>query len=618
MCGISGIWLRDGGLVDPHDLHRMNETLAHRGPDGRGIYLEGGLGLSHTRLAILDTTEAGHQPMHYENQRYWLTYNGEIYNFLELRAELETKGYRFSSNTDSEVVLAAYAEWGEDCQFHFNGMWAFAIWDSHEKVLFLSRDRFGVKPLYYWTDGINLTFGSELKTFLALNFIPIDFDADPVGIALTNPAITESIEETMIRNVRRLLPGHCIRITHGHGINQRRWWNTLDHLPPRIDGYENNSETICDLFMDACNIRLRSDVPVGTALSGGLDSSLVHCAIAELNKKGSAGIRYPGDWQKAFHASCHGTHQDESSFAEDVVCHTGTECIFTQIEPAQIMAFSDEVIYASESISDNLGALWLTYRAMRQNGVVVSLDGHGADEIYAGYHHQTARAAELVDNPSLEAMYNETLKEMTVPGREAYNGMPGTDSTAFIKILLKTPRLANRQSDVERLREFDPITQQLYLDFHYQTLPVILRNFDRTSMAHGVEIRAPFLDWRLVCHAFSIPIEYKIANGYSKYILREALGSLLPDSVRTRKSKLGFVTPVPEWSNEDLINYVRDMMASQYFLKSPFWNGPMIQMVAEKYLAFNEKRVINWLWMFLQAARMMELFTSKAKEIRSL
>ncbi len=618
MCGISGIWLRDGRSVAKAELERMNEVLAHRGPDGRGTYNEGNIGLGHTRLAILDTSKSGHQPMSYANQRYWLTFNGEIYNYIELRKELRAKGYQFISDSDTEVVLAAYAEWGEKCQFRFNGMWAFAIWDAQKKELFLSRDRFGVKPLYYWTDQVNIAFGSEIKTFLALSQIPIDFNSDVIGISLLNPPVAENIKSTMLSKVQRLLPGHSIKVKLKQRIHQNRWWNTLDHLEPRIEDHNTICNQISKIFMDACDIRLRSDVPLGTALSGGLDSSLVHCAIDKLQKQNIGGMRRPKDYQKAFHALCQGTHQDEREFAEQVVNHVGTECIYTNINLSEAVTCSDEAIYASESIYDNMTALWLTYRAMKQNGISVSLDGHGADELYAGYHHQTAKAAKLVDNPQLAALYKQTLNKMTVDGRDSYAGLPGLDRASFLKASPNFPLIENQQADTLRIKEFDPITQQLYLDFHYQTLPVILRNFDRSSMAHGVEIRAPFMDWRLVCQAFTIPIEYKIANGYSKYILREALGGLLPNSVRYRKSKLGFITPIQEWFNDDLIGYMQDMMASKYFLESPFWEGRIIQMIAEKHLAFGEKRVVNWLWHFLQASRLMELFTEKAKTIRSL
>ncbi len=233
MCGISGVWKFDGGPVARVVLEDMNSLLAHRGPDGNGVYQDGALGLGHTRLAILDTGAGGHQPMSYGDGRWWLTFNGENYNFLELCDELSGLGHHFESESDSEVLLAAYAQWGPDCQTRFNGMWAFAIWDSQERELFLSRDRFGVKPLFWHFDGRRFAFASEMKAFLALPEFDGRFDARAAATAIMHVIPFEGREHALLEGVKRFPPGHCMTLRGGQSLKLKRWWRTLDHLPIR-------------------------------------------------------------------------------------------------------------------------------------------------------------------------------------------------------------------------------------------------------------------------------------------------------------------------------------------------------------------------------------------------
>ncbi|HIM45918.1 MAG TPA: asparagine synthetase B, partial [Alphaproteobacteria bacterium] len=280
MCGISGLWNFDGAAVSPAVLENMNSLLAHRGPDSNGVYREGALGLGHTRLAILDTGDGGHQPMSYGDGRWWLTYNSEIYNFLELREELAALGHRFESESDSEVLLAAYAEWGPACQTRFNGMWAFAIWDAKEKMLFLSRDRFGVKPLFWHFDGRRFAFASEIKAFLALPGFDAGFDGRAAATAILHAIPFEGTSHALLSGVRRLAPGHSLTVRLGQAPKPRRWWRTLDHLPDPPLGLGRQIAQFRELLFDACRLRMRSDVPLATCLSGGLDLSVVHGVIA--------------------------------------------------------------------------------------------------------------------------------------------------------------------------------------------------------------------------------------------------------------------------------------------------------------------------------------------------
>ena len=275
MCGIAGIW-DFFAPIQAETLDRFTDSLAHRGPDGRGTFIDGGLGLGHRRLSILDLSPAGANPMAYgmNGPRYQITYNGEVYNFLEIRAELMAKGYRFKSDTDTEVVVAAYAAWGPACLTRFNGMWAFAIWDSEEQKLFLARDRFGVKPLYVHTVPGRIAFASEIKAFLELDgFIP-DMNRDIAAkMAVAAPDCEGAEIETIMAGVKRLPPGHTLTIDRDGNAKLEQWWSSAEHLPSVPARYEEQVEAFREIFFDAVRIRLRSDVAVGTCLSGGVDSS---------------------------------------------------------------------------------------------------------------------------------------------------------------------------------------------------------------------------------------------------------------------------------------------------------------------------------------------------------
>jgi asparagine synthase (glutamine-hydrolysing) len=277
MCGIAGIWQLDGQRVERTTIERFISALAHRGPDGEGVLKEdeGRLALAHRRLAILDLSAAGDQPMRSPSGRYDITYNGEIYNFLELRAELEQHGFRFRSDSDTEVILAAFERWGPDCLPRFNDMWSFAIWDRLWRSLFLARDRFGVKPLYVLIGARRFAFASELKAFLHLD----GFDPVAETQALQARLAGNFSDHVLLRGVESVPPGHYLEVTT-KGTRRRRWWNTLDHLVSVPQDLATQAEEFRELLFDACRLRVRSDVPVATSLSGGLDSSSVLCSLA--------------------------------------------------------------------------------------------------------------------------------------------------------------------------------------------------------------------------------------------------------------------------------------------------------------------------------------------------
>lgn len=623
MCGIAGIWNLDGRSLPDRQLVALTRQLRHRGPDGQGAWRDGTLGLSHTRLAILDLSESGHQPMGYGAMaggcRWWITYNGEIYNFIELRRELEAAGHRFRTGTDTEVVLAAYAQWGEDCQTRFNGAWSFAIWDREERKLFLSRDRFGVRPLHYWHDGRCFAFASEMKAFLALDgFSPV-LDPGVAARAIVDCTTIEGTQDCLFQGIRRLVGGHCLTVDASGRMILRRWWNTARHIAarPGNESEDAQAEALRELLLDACRLRLRSDVPMASALSGGLDSSVVHAMVARCGRDYAGAERRPQSWQTAFIASFPGVAWDERSHAEAVVAHSGTRANILDIEPSSALDLTDRLLFDGEDLYDHLAAPWLLYREMSRQGFRVSLDGHGGDELLAGYPHYY-RHALAHDVPALPAAeLQETLEGMTGGAGSSSPGTPELPGRLAFLNVEPTPAVFPNAAVGEELAGRDSMTRNMYADFHKHVLPTILRNFDRCSMAHGVEIRAPFLDWRVVCLCFALPIRSKVRGGFSKAVLRRAARGLLPEQIVTRRSKVGFASPLEDWLAGPLRPLLLDSLSSRSFLDSPLWQGPAIRDVALTAARQDDRAGLRWTWDFMVVNRVEQIFRQKWTEARS-
>jgi len=616
VCGICGIWHLDGTPVSRGAIDRLTDSLAHRGPDGRGVELLDSerLALGHRRLAILDLSPAGRQPLSYLDGRYWITYNGEIYNFVELRYELESLGYPFQTQTDTEVVVAAYDRWGADCQLRFNGMWAFAIWDSRERRLFVSRDRFGIKPFHYLHDRHRFVFASELKAFLHLEGFEPREDSALMSAVLADVFALEGTERTLLQGVRRLVGGHCAYIDE-RGPRVWRWWRTLDHLvePPRT--LDTQAEHFRELFFDSCRLRLRSDVPVGTSLSGGLDSTSVLCTLARVaaESRAAADERRAADWQRAFVVSFPNTPLDETRHARLAVERAGAIARYVEPDAGLALKRLDDLAYALEEIYITLPiGFWAVYRAQRSEGVVVSLDGHGSDEMLAGYQFQLPTA--LFGRGLLAALLRPAR---SLDLARTWFPLWGADGPARRPSLLKTglamdrrlgpPLLAARRrlggrppkagtwlrvtaacgdepvtsaaddDETEAIEALGPLNALLYRHFHGTILPTILRNFDRASMAHGVEVRMPFMDWRLVTYVFSLPDASKVGGGYTKRVLREAMRGIIPEELRLRRDKIGFNSPLPNWLAGPLRDWLWDQVNDPAFLTSEHWDGQAIR-----------------------------------------
>ncbi len=619
MCGIAGIWQLTGRVIPSTDLERMTRSLSHRGPDGEGFHYDdgGALALGHRRLAILDRSNNGHQPMGYALGRYWITYNGEVYNFLEIRQELESHGYTFSTQTDTEVVVAAYDRWGVDCQLRFNGMWAFAVWDRKSRSLFLSRDRYGVKPLYYVTEPGRFLFASEMKAFLHLHDFAVQTNEMALAKVISDPFSLEGGEETLLKGVRRLGGGHCLLVQNG-AVKTWRWWSTLDHIdtPPRR--LTEQAEQFRALFFDACRIRMRSDVPVATCLSGGVDSSAVLCSVATVAAQpASADERRANDWQRAFVATFPGTPLDERRYADIAINRVGALACYVEDTFAITTDELSRIVYDFEEVYLTLPApIWRLYRSIRRTGVPVSLDGHGADELLGGYSNYVAVALRgsggLLRAPlrtwDLLQTEHHLYPEggpLAAPGRirSLLRNDPILSVPRRIKSLISRLRARTREcesrisigvpsaEDEAAVERLGPLSARLYRDFHHTVLPTILRNFDRCSMAHGVEVRMPFLDWRLVCFAFSLPETSKIGAGVTKRVLREAMHGVMPEALRMRRGKIGFNAPLPRWFAGPLREWIRAAVNSADFLASDLWDGPAVRRFVEERFAAG-----SWTW----------------------
>jgi asparagine synthase (glutamine-hydrolysing) len=635
MCGITGFWNLDGRSVSRMELERFTDSLAHRGPDGNGFYIDtdAKLGLGHRRLAIIDTSDAGRQPMPYAGGRYWISFNGEIYNFIELRSELEQHGYSFSTESDTEIVIAAFDKWGIDCQLRFNGMWAFAIWDRQERKLFLSRDRFGVKPLLYFYDGRRFAFASEMKAFLALDGFIVGFDPEMVAAALIDSKAVEGTERSLLCNLKRLLGGHCLIIDQKGDLKIQRWWNTLDHLEPVPDAYEAQIERYRELFLDACHIRMRSDVPIGTALSGGLDSSSIVCGMRHIrNAEKTVGDRLASDWQRAFVATYPGSVIDERAYADEVIRKTGANPVYCEITPDMYLDNFKRILFQFEEISDIHLGPWIVHRAQREHGVVVTLDGHGGDEALGGYPwHITAGFQNALRDISIgkAVEFLETMKGLEIfPQHQFYWKSLLALSRKYIDRLLsgnKEKWLSQPparfyspayEEDRSRLTGYDALFKSLYVDFHFTHLPMVLRNFDRLSMAHGVEVRSPLMDWRLITFTFGLPSASKIGQGYTKRILRDAMKGLLPEGIRLRTRKLGFPNMAESWSSPRAKEFILDSVTSKEFQGSSIWNGRQVRQDLENAIrAQNNDETIKKAWKYTQAMFLIKSFQDRQKTI---
>jgi asparagine synthase (glutamine-hydrolysing) len=586
VCGLCGI-VALGRAPEVATVAAMSEQIAHRGPDGAGIFADQSVALGSRRLAILDLSDAGAQPFSSTDGKFHLAYNGEVYNYRELRTELEALGHRFSSASDTEVILEAYREWGERCVERFNGMWAFGIWDTENERLFCSRDRFGVKPFYYTLHAGRLAFASELKAFRA----------DPQTRLSANAAVVRDFvardwfdhtSETFFAGIVKLPPAHNL-IFDRSGLHLRPYWELEVRDPPTGDP----TESVRELFVDSVRLRLRSDVPIGTCLSGGLDSSAIAVVTDLLLRTETENARPVGERQQTFTAYFEQPGFDERPFAQAVVDQTRAAPHWVTFTAADLVENLPAIVEAQDEPfrSTSICAGWYVMREVARAGIKVALDGQGGDEVLAGYPaYFSARYGDLFVRGRLGALGAELNEYRRLYGGRRTLGVLGrpfvpkeierrlrerrTGSAALLHADLRSlPQTRELDSSPfpDRLRRL--LTRILTV----RGLPELLHSEDRNSMTHSIEARVPFLDYRLVELLFSLDGGHLIDRGRTKAILRRALADLLPPVVRERTDKLGFVTPEASWLRGPLGDLAADVFASQSFRERGFVDARAVQ-----------------------------------------
>jgi asparagine synthase (glutamine-hydrolysing) len=562
MCGIAGLLAFSGNAVDRRCIENMTNSLAHRGPDDRGIYVDGPVGLGHRRLSIIDVAD-GRQPMTNEDGSLWITFNGEIFNFVELRNVLRANGHRFRTQSDTEVILALYEEHGTGCVRHLNGEWAFALWDGNRQRLFVSRDRLGVRPLFYTVNGNRFAFASEVKALFQEPGIQRAIDLEALDQLLT--FWTPLPSRTLFANVAELRPGHSL-VVSADGVRQERYWS----LPiGAADDRGSLSEAECadrllELLVDATRIRLRADVPVGAYVSGGLDSTVIARIACKFFP---AGLR-------TFSATFPDAAFDESGYQSQVSRELAAEhqaCVCTDSDIARVFP---DVIWHSEKpvLRSAPAAMFLLSRSVRAAGLKVVVTGEGADETLGGYDifkeakirhfwsifHESTRRPHLLRR--LYPYMDGLQRQPTAYVRAFFRVAPEDRRNPFFAHLPRwelTSRVKRFYSAEvrDRLRAYDSIAElraQLPADYrradyfskaqHLETahlLPgyILSSQGDRMGMAHGVEGRSPFLDHRVVEFAATVPPRLKMKVLNEKYILKRAARGLVPPVIAARKKQ---------------------------------------------------------------------------------
>lgn len=549
MCGISGIISKRDQAIEPACIEKMTDLVAHRGPDGKGYYFGNNFALGHRRLSIIDLSDHGHQPMVYE-ERYWIIFNGEIYNYLEIRSELQTLGYTFRSGTDTEVILAAYAHWGAGCCSRFNGMWAFSIYDSLDQKIFFARDRFGVKPLYYIDTGDRFAFGSEIKQLLGL--LPSIRANREILVEWLLTSIEGHTTDTFFDGVKVFPQAH-----HGtydlrkHRLEITRYYELRIDPSLKCISEDEAIEQFHALFEDSVRIRLRSDVRVGTCLSGGLDSSATS-GVASRLYHAKANERFIG-----IHAKSIDRERDESGYARMAANHSGIDLHIVEPTTSDFITNIDELIDTQEEPfgSPSMFMGWHVFRQAKALGCKVMLNGQGGDEVLLGYERYFAASLRSV---SIARFIREALKQaqhsrLNLRDVVLYN-------LYFTNPALRIWRLKQRSlllPEVKEGHDFETIRRSTasfrnlddlqIFEISSVQLPHLLRYEDRNSMRHSVETRLPFLDYRLVQFCISIPVQHKIRDGWTKYVLRKAMERELPDPLVWRRDKMGFEAPERTW-----------------------------------------------------------------------
>jgi asparagine synthase (glutamine-hydrolysing) len=575
MCGICGIFDRSGKSVDVKLLEEMTAVIRHRGPDGEGRLVDGPVGLGHRRLSIIDVG-GGAQPIGNEDGSLQIVFNGEIYNFIELRKELEKFGHRFKTLSDTEVIVHAFEQWGKDCVKRFNGMFAFALWDTRRRELFLARDHLGIKPLYYVELGGRILFGSEIKALLQDPACPREVDVQALAELFTFRYVPSP--KTLFKGIRKLPPGHRMFVSH-RGVEVERFWEWVPCL--RKDCDENALiEEYQTILEDAVRLQLRSDVPLGLFLSSGIDSGVLLAIMS----------RYASGPVQAFTIGFEGGEKtNEVEDAKSLAAMFGADHHYMMVASDDYLKYYEKYLWdLEEPVGNETAAAFYFVSKITSEKVKVALTGQGADEPWAGYDRYIGA--------KLSGVYSRMPAWVTTPFAGLVTRIPGRFErlkrgalslaepdvlTRFVKIysffsldmkrqLFKgalrdqidgngyrsKQALRRLQTDVQHL---DPVTQMLYIDSRGSLPDDLLMVSDKTSMANSIEARVPFLDFRLIEFIESLPPHLKLKGFTGKYLHKKALEKWLPKEVVYRKKK-GFENPIQHWFRTRMRSFVEQCL----------------------------------------------------------
>ncbi|MGD9107957.1 MAG: asparagine synthase (glutamine-hydrolyzing) [Gammaproteobacteria bacterium] len=645
MCGIAALFSFTDINVASY-IEKMTNIVRHRGPDDEGyaavdcvgkVEFFGGcdtqkeisltrcnrnkakVALGHRRLTILDTSVSGHQPMVAQNDRYLIIFNGEVYNYIEIRKELQAKGYTFNSSTDTEVVLKSYIEWGKNCLSKFNGMFSFVIYDCIAKKTFIARDRFGQKPCYYWFSPAGfLAIASEIKQFTVLPGWDAKLNHQK-GYDFLVFGLSDYDNETMFSEVYQLMGGECVEVRlddiAAKSLPIERWYNLN---PQKIDlPFDEACEHFRDLFHDAVKLRLRSDVDVGSALSGGLDSSSIVCMANKILKNDNKNYR-----QNTFSARSYDKKIDEIDYMQEVVNVTGVNAHYIYPEVDNLFKVLDEMTWHQDEpfLGTSIFAEWSVFNLVSTTSVKVTLDGHGADELLCGYHSFFENNLRYLLN---EYKFFNFAQEMFLLKKCCKYG-----SRLLLRSLcpLKLKHFIRNRKLLKQAQKYivfdfpsknNPVDEQFeaasslsdysQILLSHTSMPVQLHWADRDSMCHSIESRAPFLDYRLVEFILGCPDNYKIKKALTKKILRNSLSNVLPQKIKDRRDKIGFATSEEMWvkRNPDLF---RKLVDDAVKYAGGFLSKNVVKMMSDKIIA-GKVTYDPWLWRVVNFGQWLKVFT---------
>lgn len=620
MCGVCGIVSFDHSVdIEVHRIAQMTKSLSHRGPDNHGVWVKGPIGLGHCRLSIIDLTEAGHQPMSNENGRFWISYNGEVYNFQQLRMELETKGHRFKSLTDTEVIVHLYEEEGIECLSKLRGMFAFAIWDDKRRLLFMARDRFGQKPLYYYIDAEKLLFASEIKSILASRLVEISPDYQALYKYLCLGYVPHP--NTGFKGIKKLPPGHYL-IVDGANVVLKPYWSL--QIEPSDNESINETEVsqkLLDLLTEATQMRLVSDVPVGVLLSGGVDSN----AVAAMMSRHSNQI-------KTFTVGFEDELYDERKEGRFLAEKLGADHHEMIVKP-DIREVLPKLVRAYDEPFADPSTIPSYYVAqMASQHVKVVLNGDGGDESFAGYgkYVQGMLAGSLQPIPaSIGGFFSRILDQKRAGKAKSLSEVlalsGGSPASAFAQLGLVIPLpcvdsltnpnfkdmigtgnpLAHLLRCYEKHYNGDAVNTMLAVDRETYLPDDLLFKIDIATMSHGLEARSPLLDHHLVTYVAGLPGNLKLRGLKKKYILKEALKDVLPPHVLKRK-KRGFDVPIGRWLKDELKEACQDAISDNGLIADMLEKNKLEKMF-EDHLR-DHKDWGRFFWMILMLHVWFDLF----------